>query len=161
RMYELAGGVNDSVAIIGGLAAINTGAADAAVQINVVVGASPSTVDMTTAAGGVLTLPGLVGVFCSNEGAAVGMINAIVGGASVPDGVLIVGFDAGTAQKDAVREGIFMGAITQDPVMIGYYAVSLAVRAIRGESVSDVDTGARWWDATNMDDPEIAILLYD
>jgi len=116
---------------------------------------------MTTAATGVLTMSGLVGVFCSNEGAAVGMINAILGGGRVPDGVQIVGFDAGTAQKDAVRAGYFMGAITQDPVQIGYQAVSLAVRAIRGENVSDIDTGARWWDASNMDDPEIAILLYD
>ena len=161
RMFELAGGVNDSVAIVGGLPSINTGDANAAVQINVVVGATPSTVDMTTAATGVLTMPGLVGVFCSNEGAAVGMINAILGGGRVPDGVQIVGFDAGTAQKDAVRAGYFMGAITQDPVQIGYQAVSLAVRAIRGENVSDIDTGARWWDSNNMDDPEIAILLYD
>jgi len=54
-----------------------------------------------------------------------------------------------------------MGAITQDPFMIGYHAVSLAVRAARGETVFDIDTGARWWDAANMDDADIYILLYD
>jgi ribose transport system substrate-binding protein len=45
--------------------------------------------------------------------------------------------------------------------MIGYYAVELAVKAARGESVSDIDTGAKWYDASNMDHPDIAILLYD
>jgi ribose transport system substrate-binding protein len=161
RMYTLAGEVNSSVAITGGYGAINTGDANAAVQIQVVVGASPSTVDMTTAATGALGTPGLVGFFGSNDGAANAIINAFNAGAAIPDGVPVVGFDAGTLQKDAVRAGLFFGAITQDPVQIGYQAVSLVVRAIRGESISDVDTGAQWWDASNMDDPAIAILLYD
>ena len=161
RMYALAGGVNDSVAITGGFGAINTGDANAAVRIDVVVGATPSIVDMTSAANGILTLPGLVGVFCSNEGAANGVLAAINAGASVPEGVMVVGFDAGTVQKAAVEAGIFMGAITQDPFQIGFQAVSLAVRAVRGEPVSDVDTGAKWWDASNMHNPDIALLLYD
>jgi len=38
---------------------------------------------------------------------------------------------------------------------------SLPVRAARGESVSDVDTGAQWWNADNVNDPDIAILLYN
>ncbi|MCL2579938.1 MAG: substrate-binding domain-containing protein [Oscillospiraceae bacterium] len=161
RMLTLAGGVNDSVAITGGFGAINTGDADAAVRIEVIVGATPSIVDMTSAANGILTMPGLAGVFASNEGAANGILAAINAGASVPEDVRIVGFDAGTVQKAAVQAGIFMGAITQDPFHIGYYSVSLAVRAVRGESISDVDTGARWWDASNMNDPDIALLLYD
>ena len=161
QMHRLAGGVNDSVAITGGFGAINTGDAGAAVRIDVVVGATPSIVDMTSAANGILTLPGLAGVFCSNEGAANGVLAAINAGASVPEGVMIVGFDAGTVQKAAVEAGIFMGAITQDPFQIGFQAVSLAVRAVRGEAISDVDTGAKWWDASNMHNPDIALLLYD
>lgn len=161
RMYTLAGGVNESVAITGGFGAINTGDSDAAVRIEVVVGATPGIVDMTSAANGILTMPGLAGVFGSNEGAANGILSAINAGAVVPEGVMVVGFDAGTVQKAAVEAGIFMGAVTQDPVSIGYYAVSLAVRAVRGESISDIDTGARWWDASNMHDPDIAVLLYD
>ena len=161
QMHRLAGGVNNSVAITGGLAAINTGSADAAVEIRVVVGATPGTVDMTNAAHGVLGTPNVIGVFMSNEGAANGMIAAINAGTAVPDGVRLVGFDAGAPQKQFVQQGIFMGAVTQDPFRIGYLSVSLAVRAARGESVSDVDTGARWWDASNMHDPEIYQLLYD
>ena len=161
RMYTLASGANDSVAITGGYGAINTGDANAAVQIHVVVGATPGSVDMQTAATGALTMANLIGLFGSNEGAANAIIAAVNAGTAIPDGVPVVGFDAGTAQKDAVRAGVFMGAITQDPVQIGYQSVSLLVRAIRGESISDVDTGAQWWDASNMDNPGIAVLLYD
>jgi len=161
RMLTLAQGANDSVAITGDFGAINTGDANAAVVIEVIVGASPDIVDMTTAASAALTLDGLIGVFCSNEGAANAVIAAIGGGTPAPAGVPIVGFDAGAAQKEAVREGIFMGAITQDPFQIGYQSVSLVVRAIRGESISDVDTGAQWWDPSNMDNADIALLLYD
>ena len=161
RMYTLASSVNNSVSIVGGYSEINTGTAGTAVVINVVVGASPGIVDMTTAASGALTAPGLIGIFCSNEGAANGMLAAIGAGSVVPAGVPIVGFDAGEAQKEAVRTGLFKGAITQDPFQIGYQAVSLTVRAIRGENISDVDTGAQWWDSTNMHEPAIALLLYD
>ncbi|MCL2827910.1 MAG: substrate-binding domain-containing protein [Oscillospiraceae bacterium] len=162
RMLALASDVNDSVAIIGGFAAINTGDEDAAVRIQVVVGATPDIVDMTSAAHGILNSPNnLVGVFCSNEGAVVGLLSTIVAGTAVPEGVVLVGFDAGSMQKGAVEQGIMFGSVTQDPFQIGYQAVSLAVRAARGESVGDVDTGAQWWNADNMHNPDIAILLYD
>jgi len=162
RMYSLAEGAsNSTVAITGGYSAINKGDANAAVRIEVVVGATPDITDMTNAANAVLNIPDLVGVFMSNEGAVSGLLAAYNAGARIPDGVLLIGFDAGSAQKDAVRTGLFFGAITQDPVQIGYKAVELAVRAARGESVSDVDTGARWYDASNMNDSQIAVLLYD
>jgi len=161
KMYQLASGMNDSVCISGGYSAINTGDANAAVQINVVVGATPELTDMTIAANSVLNTGNLIGVFSSNEGAVSGLLAAMNAGATVPDGAVLIGFDAGSAQKGAVRSGLFMGSITQDPFQIGYKAVELAVKAARGESVSDVDTGAKWYDATNMDEPDIAILLYD
>jgi len=164
RMCELVEELLDGecCAIRGGYAAINKGdAGTAPVIIDVIVGATPEITDMTNAANGLLNTENLIGVFCSNEGAVMGLLAAINAGARVPDGVLLVGFDAGAAQKDAVRSGLFMGAITQDPFQIGYMAVELAVRAARGEAVEDVDTGAKWWDASNMDDEDIALLLYD
>ena len=51
--------------------------------------------------------------------------------------------------------------MTQNPYQIGYQAVSLAVKASKGESVNNVDTGAEWYDKTNIDDPNIAQLLYE
>jgi len=160
-MYRLAGGVNDSVSISGGLARINTGDSNSAVQIQVVVGATPDIVDMTSAALGILGTPNLLGVFCSNEGAVMGLLATIGAGTVVPDGVILVGFDAGSAQKEAVEQGLMFGSVTQDPFQIGFQSVSLAVRAARGQSVSDVDTGAQWWNSENMHNPDIAILLYD
>ena len=161
KMFTLAGGANDSVAVVGDFSAINKGDAGAAVLIQVVVGATPDLTDMTNAANAVLNTENLLGVFMSNEGAVAGLLAAISAGAKVPDGCLLIGFDAGAAQKGAVRDGLFFGSITQDPFMIGYYAVELAVKAARGESVSDIDTGAKWYDASNMDQEDIAILLYD
>ena len=54
------------------------------------------------------------------------------------------------------------GAITQNPIGIGYETVKAAVKACKGESVPKrIDTGFYWYDKTNIDDPKIAVLLYD
>jgi len=161
KMFTLASGANGSVAITGGYSAINKGDAGAAVIIDVVVGATPDITDMTNAANAVLNTDNLIGVFCSNEGAVSGLLAAITAGARVPDGTILIGFDAGAAQKGAIRQGLLFGAITQDPFQIGYQAVALAVKAANGESVSDIDTGAKWYDSSNMDQPDIALLIYD
>lgn len=158
KMLELAG---DKGAITGDYSAINTGDAAAAVNIKVTVGATPDITDMTNAANGVLNTDSLIGVFCSNEGASNGLLAAVNAGSQIPEGLKIAGFDAGAGQKAAVKSGVFMGAITQDPFQIGYKAVELAVAASKGETVADVDTGAKWYDASNMDDEDIAQLLYD
>lgn len=159
KMLELAG---DKAVITGDFTAINTGdAAGAAVNIKVVVGATPDITDMTNAASGLLNTENLIGVFCSNEGASNGLLAAINAGSKIPEGLKIAGFDAGAGQKAAVRSGVFIGAITQDPYQIGYKAVELAVAAANGRSVADIDTGAKWYTAENMDDADIAPLLYD
>lgn len=161
KMAELAKGVNDSVAITGGYNAINEGDAKSAVVIQVVIGATPDITDMTNAANGLLNSKNLIGVFLSNEGAVNGLLAAVNAGSKIPDGCNVVGFDAGAGQKAAVKAGLFMGSITQDPYSIGYKAVELAIKAVNGEAVADVDTGAKWYDASNMDQPDIAQLLYD
>lgn len=162
KMYALVTGDGQSAAISGDFAAIETGDPSAvAVNVEIVVGATPDITDMTNAASGVLNTDNLLGVFCSNEGAVNGLLAAVNSGSTIGEGVKIVGFDAGAGQKAAVRNGTFMGSITQDPFQIGYKAVELAVKAARGHAVSDVDTGAKWYDATNMDDEGIANLLYD
>ncbi len=138
-----------------------------AVIIDMVVPASPRTTDVTASATAIFNRvqeQNIRGIFCSNEGTVVGVLAATNDGAQLAStyrDVLVVGFDAGEAQKNAVRQGYFLGSITQDPYQIGYKAVELAYRAANGESVSDVDTGAKFYDASNMDQPDIAQLLYD
>ena len=100
----------------------------------------------------------------SNEGTVVGLLAATDDGAALPasyPGVIAIGFDAGRAQKAAVRNNYFLGSITQDPFQIGYKAVELSYKAFRGEAVADVDTGAKFYTSANMDDPDIAGLIYD
>lgn len=103
--------------------------------------------------------PDLKGMFATNEGGAIGMVNGVQEAGAT---VTIIGYDSGKAQKDAIRSGLMAGAITQNPVGIGYETVKAAVAAAKGEAVEkNIDTGFYWYDATNIDAPEIAAVLYD
>ena len=103
--------------------------------------------------------PNLKGIFGSNEGSAAGVVNAV---RETHHKVVVIGYDSGKQQKDAIRDGIEAGAITQNPVGIGYKTVEAAVRALKGEKLPKViDTGFYWYDKTNIDDPKIAAVLYD
>ena len=137
------------------------------VAIYMVVPASASMTDTTAAATAVLNKvksDNVLGIFCSNEATVKGLLAATNDGADMPSkypGLVAIGFDAGAAQKGAVRNEYFLGSITQDPYSIGYLAVELAYKAYKGESVADVDTGAKFYDKDNMDDADIKGLLYD
>jgi ribose transport system substrate-binding protein len=75
---------------------------------------------------------------------------------------VIIGYDSGKAQKDAIIAGEMAGAITQDPIGIGTKCVEAAVAAQKGESVPYfIDTGFKWYDASNINDPDVAAVLYD
>jgi ribose transport system substrate-binding protein len=104
--------------------------------------------------------PDLVGMFGTNEGSAIGIVNAIREMGS--EGVTIIGYDSGKAQTDAIREGLMAGAITQNPVGIGYETVKAAVAAMNGEELpAIIDTGFYYYDQSNIDDAEIQAVLYD
>ncbi|MDN5667901.1 MAG: ABC transporter substrate-binding protein [Renibacterium salmoninarum] len=104
--------------------------------------------------------PDLKGMYGTNEGAAIGVVNAVQE-LSLSGKITVVGFDSGKAQIDAIRSGLMAGAVTQNPVGIGYETVKAAVAAIKGETVQKViDTGFYWYDKTNIDDPKIAANLY-
>ena len=105
--------------------------------------------------------PDLKGMYGTNEGSAIGIVNAVKELALQPGQLTVVGFDSGKAQIDAVKSGLMAGAITQDPIGIGRSTVEQAVRAIKGEKVEKVvDTGSYWYDASNIDSPEIKPKLY-
>ena len=138
----------------------------AAIIIRVEVSATTEATSLQTSANSLLATSGIGAIFCSNEGAVVGLLAATADGEDLADGgkyadLVVAGFDAGTAQKNAIRNGWFYGSVTQDPYQIGYKAVALAVQAANGEAVADVDTGAQWYNATNIDEPAIALLVYD
>lgn len=104
--------------------------------------------------------PDLKGMFGTNEGSAIGVVNGVRENGA--EGITIIGYDSGAAQKEAIRSGLMAGAITQNPVGIGYETVKAALMASKGEAVPDtIDTGFYYYDADNIDDPEIAAVLYD
>lgn len=136
-----------------------------AIIIEVAISATTEATAVQTAANSLLGM-NPTAIFCSNEGAVTGFLAAVSDGEDLAEGgkyagIVVAGFDAGAAQKNAVRQGWFYGSVTQDPYQIGYKAVELAVQAANGETVEDVDTGAQWYNADNIDDEDIALLVYD
>jgi ribose transport system substrate-binding protein len=105
--------------------------------------------------------PGLKGLYGTNEGSAIGIVDAAQELNLSAGKITIVGFDSGKAQIDAIKSGLMAGAITQDPIGIGKSTVQSAVDAIAGKQLQKViDTGSYWYDKTNIDDPKIAAVLY-
>lgn len=104
--------------------------------------------------------PGLNGMFGTNEGSAIGIVNAVR--EMNAENLTIIGYDSGKAQTDAIREGLMAGAITQNPVGIGYETVKAAVAAMNGETLpAIIDTGFYYYDQSNIDNAEIQAVLYD
>lgn len=170
KMAELAEGVKAGEVAITGHDKYAKAATSGktSVELNILVPASTNTTDMQTTAQGLFAKKGLAGIFCSNEGAVAGLLAATTDGQDLDrtngkyKDVAVIGFDAGASQKNAVKNGWFNGSITQDPYMIGFLAVELAVKAMNGEAVEEiVDTGFQYYTAANMDDAKIAPLLYD
>jgi len=104
--------------------------------------------------------PDIKGFFGANEGSAIGVINAVKE-LNKSGQIVVVGYDSGQAQIDAINSGLMAGAITQNPIGIGEQCVDAAVKAIAGEQLpKTIDTGFYWYDKTNINNPEIQAVLY-
>ena len=106
----------------------------------------------------------LIALYGSNQHSAEAMVTANENLQKLGTGegqIIGVGFDSGAVIKAAVKDGTFLGAVTQAPVAMGAALVDLLVKAAAGEAVADVDTGCQWYTAENMDSEEIAQNLYD
>jgi ribose transport system substrate-binding protein len=102
----------------------------------------------------------IVGIYGSNEAAATGAIQGKT--ESGLDKVVVVGFDSGKTQLAAIRDKSEAGAVSQSPVKMGYETVVAALKAVNGQTLEKViDSGFVWYDASNIDDPEIAANLYE
>ncbi|THD48381.1 MAG: BMP family ABC transporter substrate-binding protein [Bradyrhizobium sp.] len=106
-----------------------------------------------------LAHPDLKGIFGTNEGAAIGVA---IGKKEAHSNIVVIGYDSGAEQIADVKDGTIAGAITQNPVGIGFESVKAAVDAVNGKSLpKHIDTGFYWYDKTNIDDPKIAADLYN
>jgi ribose transport system substrate-binding protein len=104
--------------------------------------------------------PNLKGYFGANEGSIIGVLNAVKE-LNLAGKLAVIGYDSGQQQMDAIRSGAEAGAVTQDPIGIGYKCVDAALKATQGVALpKTIDTGFMWYDKTNIDDPKIQAVLY-
>ncbi|RCS60112.1 ABC transporter substrate-binding protein [Microbacterium sp. JB110] len=82
----------------------------------------------------------LVGIFAANLFAAEGTATGVQQAGR--DDVTVVGFDAGPAQVEQLRDGIVQALVAQEPASIGEQAVEQAVAALDGEeTTAEIQTG--------------------
>jgi ribose transport system substrate-binding protein len=103
--------------------------------------------------------PAIKAIFASNEGTAIGLLQAVK---ELKSKIVVVGFDSGKQQKLAIADGSEYGAITQNPVGIGQCVVDSLAKVLKGEKLPKIiDTGFYWYDKSNLTDPKVAAVLYD
>ena len=172
KMIELLQADGKTVAVSGNEFYVNAGegadadAKDADVVIQVAVPAQTTVELCSTEAQAILSQENCIAIFGSNQVSAEGVLAAnanlnVLGSDPANGDVVGVGFDAGSIIKAAVKDGTFVGAVTQSPLMMGYYAIYALTAAANGQELQDVPTDGYWYDATNMEDEDIAPNLYD
>ena len=172
KMIELLQADGKTVAVSGHEFYVNAAvgadadAKDADVVIQVAVPAQTTVELCSTEAQAILSQENCIAVFGSNQVSAEGVLAAnanlnVLGSDPANGDVVGVGFDAGSIIKAAVKDGTFIGAVTQSPLMMGYYAIYALTAAANGQELQDVPTDGYWYDATNMEDEDIAPNLYD
>ena len=106
-------------------------------------------------------------IFTRQEASATGVLSATTDGTDLDrtsgkyKDLIVVGFDSGSTLNNAVRNEYFYGAVAQDPYTMGYEALMMAINVLQGGEASDIVIPAVWFDASNMDDPDVARILYD
>ena len=172
KMIELLQADGKTVAVSGNEFYVNAAegadadAKDADVVIQVAVPAQTTVELCSTEAQAILAQENCIAIFGSNQVSAEGVLAAnanlnVLGSDPANGDVVGVGFDAGSIIKAAVKDGTLVGAVTQSPLMMGYYAIYALTAAANGQKLEDVPTEGYWYDATNMEDENIAPNLYD
>ena len=90
-----------------------------------------------------------------------GILNAVA--ETGMDGkIKVIGYDSGKQQTDAVRNGTVFGSITQAPYSQGYDIMKYAVNYLNGEEIPEkIDATYYFYNAENIDEPDVAQCLYD
>ena len=99
------------------------------------------------------------GVFCSNESATNGMLQALRK-QGLAGKIKFVGFDASPPLIEAMRKGEIDALVVQDPDKMGYLAVKTMVAILGGgKPALKVDTGVTLITPANLETPAIQALL--
>ncbi|MBQ8970391.1 MAG: substrate-binding domain-containing protein [Lachnospiraceae bacterium] len=142
----------------------DSGDTDVVIEVSV---PAQTTVELcSTAAQAIMSKSDTIGIFGSNQTAAEGVLAAdanlsLLGSDPAAGDVIGIGFDAGSIIKGAIEDGTMYGAVTQSPLMMGYYTLYGLTMAANGDTVEDFPTAGYWYNADNMNDDTIAPNLYD
>ncbi|MBU3840758.1 MAG: substrate-binding domain-containing protein [Candidatus Ruminococcus intestinipullorum] len=104
--------------------------------------------------------PNIKGIFGTNADATQLALLALQKNEKTED-IVLMGFDAGKEQLDALEKGEIQGLVVQNPFGIGYASVVGAARTvlqIGNEAV--VDTGYVWVTPENMEEEQYQNMLY-
>jgi ribose transport system substrate-binding protein len=100
------------------------------------------------------------GIFCCNETAGVGMMQALRDAGLAGGRVKLVAFDSGETLNAGLKAGDVQGLVVQNPMKMGYLGVKAIVTMLRGGKVEPrVDTGVGFVTKANFDSPEMAELV--
>ena len=139
----------------------------AAVSIRAEIPPTKADADIRNQAQNMISQENVVGGFCVNEASVTALLSATTDGIDLDrengryKDLIAIGFDAGKTMKGAVASQYFYGAVAQDPFTMGYDGLKLCIDVVDGKTVEDMDVPAVWYDHTNMEEPDIAKILYD
>ena len=80
--------------------------------------------------------PNLKGFFGANEGSIIGVLNGVKE-LKKEGKIVVIGYDSGQQQIDAIKSGVEAGAITQDPIGIGYKCVEFCGQGSQGRNAPE------------------------
>ena len=169
EMIKLCTAAGKKVAVVGNEFYVNAaeGAVADGAEVIIEVGVpAQTTVDLaSTEANKIMSKADTIAIFGSNQTTAEGVITANqtlnVLSTDPETGIIAAGFDAGTPQKSAIKAGLFIGSVTQSPLMQGYHCIQTLVKICNGETVSDMPMDGYWYNTENMEADDIAPNLYD
>ena len=170
RMVELCTDAGKKVAVVGNEFYVNAAEGtvaekEAEVVIEVGVPAQTTPDLAATEAQKIMSKEDTIAMFGSNQTTAEGLIQANntlnLLNTDPTKGIIGVGFDAGTPQKEAINNGQFIGSVTQSPLMMGYETIYTLTAICDGEKVEDIPMDGYWYTKDNMDAEDIAPNLYD
>lgn len=104
--------------------------------------------------------PDLAGIYATNEGATLGVANAI-DSQSLKGKVKVIGFDSTEAIINFLKSGVIQGFVVQDAYQIGYQGLKALNAALSGQTVpKEIDIPVKFVNAQNINTPEIEKLLH-
>lgn len=95
--------------------------------------------------------PDIVGIFAANLFAAEGTATGVQQAGKQGD-LTVVGFDAGPAQVEQLKNGVVQALVAQEPATIGKDGVEQAIKALKGEETEkEIQTGFTVITQDNLD----------